>query len=87
MSKTRIPTGYKPLLSLSETQKAIAFLKSNFIGNLESALNLTRVSAPLFVDPETGLNDDLNGIERPVSFDIRETGEQAQIVHLSLIHI
>ena len=81
MSKTRIPADYKPLLSLAETQKAIALLKSTFTANLESALNLTRVSAPLFVDPSTGLNDDLNGVERPVSFDIRETGEQAQIVH------
>ncbi len=81
MSKTWIPADYKPLLSLGETQKAIALVKSVFTANLESALNLTRVSAPLFVDPSTGLNDDLNGVERPVAFDILETGEQAQIVH------
>ena len=81
MSKTCIPKGYQPALSLYETQSAIGATKRAFEDNLSAALNLKRVSAPLFVDPETGLNDDLNGVERPVSFDIAETGEVAQVVH------
>ena len=70
MSKTVIPTGYAPLLDLYQTQTAIGFLKRNFEQKLCDALNLKRVSAPLFVEPSTGLNDDLNGVERPVAFDI-----------------
>lgn len=83
MSKTRIPASYTPEkgLDLFETQRAIDAIKTTFIGNLKDALQLTRVSAPLFVEPETGLNDDLNSIERPVSFDIKETGHTAQVVH------
>lgn len=83
MSKTVIPKGYPSTagLSLYETQDAIEKIKACFTANLKAALNLTRVSAPLFVDPSTGLNDDLNGVERPVSFDIRETGKEAQVVH------
>ncbi len=81
MSKTFIPTAYSPALSLYETQKAIGALKRNFEDNIGEALTLSRVSAPLFVDPKTGLNDDLNGIERAVSFDVKETGEMAEIVH------
>ncbi len=83
MSKTKIPQGYPPKdgLTLFETQKAIDSVKKIFLANLELALNLTRVSAPLFVDPASGLNDDLNNVERPVSFSILETGRQAQVVH------
>ena len=81
MSRSVIPAGYKPVLSLYETQSAIGFIKRCFEDNLSNALNLTRVSAPLFVEPQTGLNDDLNGIERPVEFEIKETGTKAQIVH------
>lgn len=81
MSKTMIPKTYKPNLSIVETEKAIQAVKTNFASNLESALNLTRVSAPLFVEASTGLNDDLNSIERPVSFSIKETGREAQVVH------
>ena len=81
MSKTVIPTGYAPLLDLYQTQTAIGFLKRNFEQKLCDALNLKRVSAPLFVEPSTGLNDDLNGVERPVAFDIKETGRVAQVVH------
>lgn len=81
MSKTVIPSGYRSVLDLYQTQKAIAFLKENFQKRLSKALNLVRVSAPLFVDPSTGLNDDLNGVERPVSFDIAETQTVAQVVH------
>ncbi|MGN1452198.1 MAG: aspartate--ammonia ligase, partial [Eubacteriales bacterium] len=73
--------GYVPALGLYETQKAIGALKRAFEDRLSEKLNLCRVSAPLFVAPETGLNDDLNGVERPVEFDIKETGKNAQIVH------
>ncbi|MDO4459375.1 MAG: aspartate--ammonia ligase [Clostridia bacterium] len=79
--KTFIPEGYKPALGLYETQKAIGLIKSVFEVKLSSALHLKRVTAPLFVDPKTGLNDDLNGIERPVQFDIPATGTDAQVVH------
>lgn len=81
MSKTIIPQDYKPLLNLYETQTAIGQLRKLFEEQLGSALNLKRVSAPLFVDPSSGLNDDLNGVERPVSFDILETQTTAQVVH------
>lgn len=81
MSKIHIPAGYSSALSLYETQTAIGLIKRVFQDNLCSALNLKRVSAPLFVDPSTGLNDDLNGVERPVLFDIPETGGNAAVVH------
>ena len=81
MSKTFIPEGYKSPLSLYETQDAIGLIKQSFEDKLALALNLKRISAPLFVDPDTGLNDDLNGVERPVSFDILETKKDAQVVH------
>lgn len=81
MSKTIIPAGYHSTLTLYETQTAIGFIKRVFEDNLSSALHVKRVSAPLFVDPSLGLNDDLNGIERPVSFDLAETGKEAQVVH------
>ena len=80
MSKTFIPAGYKPKLSLYETQAAISLIKRTFQDHLAQALNLKRVSAPLFVEPSTGLNDDLNGVERPVSFDIPAAGMDAQVV-------
>ncbi len=76
-----IPTGYRSCLNLYETQTAIGIVKRTFEDALGRALHLKRVSAPLFVDPSTGLNDDLNGVERPVSFDIAETGAVAQVVH------
>ena len=81
MSKVTVPKDYSSALSLYDTQKAIGLIKRVFEDNLSLALNLNRVSAPLFVEPQTGLNDDLNGIERPVEFDIKETGGKAQIVH------
>jgi aspartate--ammonia ligase len=77
-----IPEGYKPLLGLKETEIAIKQVKDFFQKRIAETLNLTRVSAPLFVRPETGLNDDLNGVERAVSFDIKSlNGAEAQIVH------
>lgn len=81
MSKTVIPQSYHAVLSVLETEKAIQFIKNTFTANLEQALQLTRVSAPLFLEASTGLNDDLNNVERPVSFDIKETGKEAQVVH------
>ncbi len=81
MSKTCIPEGYRSSLGLYETQAAIGQLKRIFEDSLANALNLKRVSAPLFVDPNTGLNDDLNGYERAVCFEIRETRTPGAVVH------
>ena len=74
---------YTPVLGLYDTQKAIGFIKQTFQQELARRLSLSRVTAPLFVDPATGLNDDLNGVERPVSFDIPAipTLPAAQVVH------
>ena len=80
MSKSYIPQNYHTPLSVYEMQRAIEFIKSNFQVNLSKALNLRRVSAPLFVDENSGLNDNLNGVERPVSFDIPDVGTNAQVV-------
>lgn len=77
---TYIPENYKSLLTIYDTQKAISLLKRLFEENLGAKLNLYRVSAPLFVDEKSGLNDDLNGYERPVSFDILRTETKAQVV-------
>ena len=81
MSKVYIPEGYKTPLPNYEMQRAIQFIKSNFQTNLSNALNLRRVSAPLFVDEKSGLNDNLNGYERPVGFDIPDVGANGQVVH------
>ncbi len=81
MEKTYIPQGYSPKLNLYDTQKAIGLLKRLFADTLSGALHLRRVSAPLFVEASTGLNDDLNGVERPVGFDVPASGRDAQVVH------
>lgn len=81
MANTYIPAGYKAKLSVYETQRAIDFIKRCFQRNLSAALHLKRVSAPLFVTENSGLNDNLNGVERPVSFDVPAVGEEAQVVH------
>ncbi len=81
MSKVFVPTGYQSKLGMYDTQTAIGLLKRTFEERLCLALNLKRVSAPLFVDPTTGLNDDLSGVERPVKFDLKETGKDAVVVH------
>ena len=78
---TIIPEHYQPALGLYETQKAIGLIKNIFQVKLCAALHLKRVTAPLFVDLATGLNDDLNGVERPVSFDVPAVGKDAQVVH------
>ena len=76
-----IPKNYNPVLNLRDTEIAIKLVKDFFETELSKALNLTRVSAPIMVTPESGLNDNLNGVERPVSFDVLETGQQVEIVH------
>ena len=81
MSHCIIPKGYKSVLTTYQTQQAIGRLKRIFEDNLSMSLNLHRVSAPLFVEPHTGLNDNLTGVERPVEFDIPETKGAAEIVH------
>ncbi|WP_297870057.1 aspartate--ammonia ligase [uncultured Oscillibacter sp.] len=81
MSKLTIPSGYRMPLTNNELQRAIELIHADFQHNLTVRLNLHRVSAPLFVDGRTGLNDDLNGVERPVSFDIPDVGAQGQVVH------
>ena len=81
MDQSYIPEGYAPRLNLYDTQKAIGLLKRLFEDTLGGALNLRRVSAPLFVEASTGLNDDLNGVERAVTFDIPAAGRDAQVVH------
>lgn len=78
---TVIPEGYKSLLSIYDTQKAIGLLKRLFEDRLSALLNLYRVSAPLFVAEDSGLNDDLNGYERAVSFDILHAEKRAAVVH------
>lgn len=76
------PKNYKPLLDLKQTEKAIQLVKDVFQTNLSAELRLRRITAPLFVEKGTGINDDLNGIERPVSFKIKEMNErEAEIVH------
>ena len=77
---TTIPDGYKSLLSIYDTQKAISLLKRLFADNLGAKLDLYRVSAPLFVAEDSGLNDNLNGYERPVSFDILHADAKAEVV-------
>jgi aspartate--ammonia ligase len=76
-----IPTGYKAVLPSYETQTAIGRLRRAFEDKLRAALNLRRVSAPLFVEASTGFNDDLSGVEQAVSFDMPAAGKNAQIVH------
>ena len=77
---TYIPEGYKSLLSIYDTQKAIGLMKRLFEDRFAAVMNLFRVSAPLFVEGKSGLNDNLNGYERPVEFDILRSGERAQVV-------
>ena len=81
MNQIYIPAGYKPPLDAYETQRAIAYIKQAFQEEFAGALNLKRVSAPLFVTDASGLNDNLNGFERPVSFDIPAVGMDAEVVH------
>lgn len=79
--KSFIPPGYAPILNLYDTQKAISLLNRLFEDTLCGRLTLRRVSAPLFVEASSGLNDDLSGVERAVSFDVPAAGKDAQVVH------
>lgn len=81
LSNLILPKDYTSKLDIIETEIAIKLAKDTFERELASALSLTRVSAPLFVQPETGLNDDLNGVERPVQFDVADIHADVQIVH------
>ena len=81
MEQIKIPDGYHSDLNLHDTQVAIKTVKDFFQQTLSQKLNLLRVSAPIFVSPSSGLNDNLNGVERPVSFDIKGQDENAEIVH------
>jgi aspartate--ammonia ligase len=80
-NKVFVPEGYRPQLDAYNTQKAIAYIKQTFQQEFADALNLKHVSAPLFVTEGSGLNDNLNGYERPVSFDVPAIGKEAQVVH------
>ena len=80
MNQVIIPAGYRPTLDAYDTQRAITYIKQTFQEEFSSALNLKRVSAPLFVPENSGLNDNLNGYERPVSFDIPAVNANAQVV-------
>ena len=77
---TIIPEGYESRLSLYDTQRAVERIKYIFLAKLCTALHLVRVTAPLVVDPTTGMNDNLSGVERPVSFDVLATGKNAEVV-------
>ena len=82
MEHLKIPEGYSSPLTIRETEVAIKEVKDHFERALAKSLHLTRVSAPLFVLPQSGMNDNLNGIERPVSFGIKEQDDAcAEIVH------
>ncbi len=81
MEHFNIPKNYHSALDLYDTQIGIKTVKDYFQSQLSAQLNLLRVSAPLFVDPASGLNDNLNGVERPVAFDIKEQpGRNAEVV-------
>ncbi|MCL2398321.1 MAG: aspartate--ammonia ligase [Defluviitaleaceae bacterium] len=79
--RLQIPDGYKSMLTIKETEVAIKYIKDLFEATLSRTLNLTRVSAPMFVFPDTGLNDNLNGIERPVAFNVPDIGKDVEVVH------
>ena len=80
MNRVIIPKGYRPTLDAYDTQREITYIKQTFQEEFSAALNLKRVSAPLFVPEDSGLNDNLNGYERPVSFDIPAVNANAQVV-------
>ncbi len=82
MSKLIVPQNYEPLLNVKQTEQGIKLIKDFFQQNLSTELRLRRVTAPLFVLRGLGINDDLNGVERPVSFPIKDLNEQvAEVVH------
>ena len=77
-----LPEHYDPRLSVRETQEAIKYIRDTFQKEFGKEMNLERISAPLFVEKSSGLNDDLNGVERPVQFDVAGIpGETVEVVH------
>ncbi len=80
MKQLKMVEGYKSTLSLRDTQKAIKYVKDTFQHELKKALGLERISAPLFVEKGCGINDDLNGVERKVEFDLKASGQEAEVV-------
>ena len=80
MRKFKVVEGYSSSLSLRDTQRAIKYVKDTFQAELKPALKLERISAPLFVTKDSGINDDLNGVERKVHFTLKETGTEAEVV-------
>ena len=86
MNQVIIPENYHSVLSMYETQDAIGIIKEMMQKKLCMALRLKRVTAPLFVDPASGLNDDLNGVERPVSFEIPAAGVPAPVPSAACYH-
>ena len=81
MTQCYIPQGYKSALDVRETETAIKFVKDTFERTFSKAMQLLRISAPLFVTRDSGLNDNLNGVERPVSFSVRDVNGDVEIVH------
>ena len=80
----KISANYKPVLAVRETEHAIVAIKNFFQTSLSTELNLTRVTAPLFVPSGRGINDDLNGVEEPVSFAVKDMGGQRMEIVQSL---
>ena len=76
-----LPDGYRPALSIRETERAIKLCKDTLERRLADSLRLERVSAPLFVRSDSGVNDNLNGVERPVRFDVASLGADYEVVH------
>ena len=81
MNKIHVPENYRAKLSMRENQNAIEIIKRSFEKFLTQVLNLKRASAPLFVTKSSGLDDNLNGVERPIEFDIKNMSEHVEIVH------
>ena len=81
MSKLYVPEGYRDTLDIRTTDKAIKYVKDNFENIFARHLGLERITAPLFVTDKSGLNDNLNGTERPVAFDIPDAHSYVQVVH------
>ena len=80
--KLTIPAHYNPVLSVRQTQEAIKYIRDTFQHEFGKEMNLLRISAPLFVEKRSGLNDDLNGIEEPVHFTMKDIGdERIEVVH------
>ena len=80
MQNMIFPAGYRPVLDIFETQRAIKIVKDTFERVLAAALNLERVTAPVIVRADSGINDDLNGVERKVHFTMKEIGGEAEVV-------